>query len=132
MKVVSMQEAKDQLEQLIEEASCGELIEITNGDKKVFLAPNYMFLDLEEGSPELEVELLKAVNGPHSPYSSEEMRAACEQIAMKATTLKEEGSSELKAELLKTAKGPFKPFRITELREIADRALAEHRAKQVK
>jgi hypothetical protein len=81
MKVVSMQEAKDQFEKLIEEASRGELIEITNGDKKVTLAPNYMFLDLEEDSPELEAELLKAVKGPHSPYSSEEMRAACEKIA---------------------------------------------------
>jgi hypothetical protein len=80
MKAVSMQEAKDQLEKLIEEASHGELIEITNGDKKVTLAPNYMFLGLEEDSPELEAELLKAVNGPHSPYSSEEMRAACEKI----------------------------------------------------
>lgn len=80
MKAVSMQEAKDQFEKLIEEVSRGELIQITNGDKKVTLAPNYMFLDLEEESPELEAELLKAVNGPHSPYSSEEMRAACEKI----------------------------------------------------
>ena len=83
MKVVSLQEAKDQLEKLIEEASAGKLIEITNGDKKVTLAPNYMFLDIEVDSPELEAELLKAVNGPHSPYSSEEMRAACEEIVRK-------------------------------------------------
>jgi hypothetical protein len=37
-------------------------------------------LNLEKDSPELEAELLKAANGPFSPYSSEEMRAACEQI----------------------------------------------------
>lgn len=36
-------------------------------------------LDLERDSPELAAELLKAVRGPHSPYSSEEMRAACER-----------------------------------------------------
>jgi PHD/YefM family antitoxin component YafN of YafNO toxin-antitoxin module len=83
MKAVSAKEAKEHFEQLIEEASRGELIVITNGDKKVTLAPNYMFLDLEEDSPELEAELLKAVNGPHSPYSSEEMRAACEEIIRK-------------------------------------------------
>jgi len=83
MKAVSIQEAKDQFEQLIEEASRGELIVISSGDKKVTLAPNYMFLDLEEDSPELEAELLKAVNGPHSPYSSEEMRSACEEIVRK-------------------------------------------------
>jgi len=83
MKAVSIQEAKDQFEQLIDEASRGELIVISNGDKKVTLAPNYMFLDLEVDSPELEAELLKAVNGPHSPYSSEEMRSACEEIVRK-------------------------------------------------
>ena len=38
-------------------------------------------LDLEQDSPELEAELLKAVRGPHSPYSVEEMRAACERVA---------------------------------------------------
>ena len=83
MKAVSIQEAKDQFEQLIDEASRGELIVISNGDKKVTLAPNYMFLDLEVDSPELEAELLKAVNGPHSPYSSEEMRSGCEEIVRK-------------------------------------------------
>ena len=36
-------------------------------------------LDLERDSPELEAELLKAVRGPHSPYSSQEMRTACER-----------------------------------------------------
>jgi hypothetical protein len=79
MKAVSMQEAKDQLEKLIEEASHGELIEITNGDKKVTLAPNYMFLDLEEDSPELEAELLKAVNGPHHPMREGELREIADQ-----------------------------------------------------
>jgi hypothetical protein len=52
---------------------------VTDGDRRVTLEPG-VALDLEEDSPELEVELLKAVNGPHSPYSSEEMRAACDQI----------------------------------------------------
>lgn len=35
-------------------------------------------LDPEEDSPELEAELLKAVRGPHKPYSYAEMRAVCE------------------------------------------------------
>ena len=52
---------------------------LTDGDKRVTLEPGAP-LDLEEDSPELEAELLKAVNGPHSPYSSEEMRDACERI----------------------------------------------------
>ena len=37
-------------------------------------------LDPEVDSPELEAELLKAIDGPYSPYSSEEMRAVVEQI----------------------------------------------------
>jgi hypothetical protein len=36
-------------------------------------------LDLEEDSPELEAELLKAVRSEHTPYSSDEMRAICER-----------------------------------------------------
>jgi hypothetical protein len=51
---------------------------LTDGDKQVTLAPRV--LDLEEDSPELEAELLKAANGPFTPYSPEEMRAACEKI----------------------------------------------------
>jgi len=32
-------------------------------------------LDLEKDSPELEAELLKAIDGPFAPYSAEEMKA---------------------------------------------------------
>jgi hypothetical protein len=79
MKAVTVQEAEGQLGKLIAEALQGETIVLSDGDKKVTLLPG-VALDLEEDSPELEAELLKAVNGPHSPYSSEEMRAACEKI----------------------------------------------------
>ncbi len=78
MKAVSIREAEGQLGRLVAEACRGEMIVLTDGDKQVTLAPRV--LDLEEDSPELEAELLKAVKGPHSPYSSEEMRAACEKI----------------------------------------------------
>ena len=37
-------------------------------------------LDLDNDSPELEAELLKAIDGPFAPYSSEEMRALGERI----------------------------------------------------
>jgi hypothetical protein len=37
-------------------------------------------LDPEVDSPELEAELLKAIDGPYTPYSSEEMRAIVERI----------------------------------------------------
>jgi hypothetical protein len=77
MKAVSIREAEGQLGQLVAEACRGETIVLTDGDKQVTLEPR--ILDLEEDGPELEAELLKAVNGPHSPYSSAEMRAACEK-----------------------------------------------------
>lgn len=37
-------------------------------------------LDPEVDSPELEAELLKAIDGPYKPYSSEEFRKIGEQI----------------------------------------------------
>ena len=36
--------------------------------------------DPEVDGPELEAELLKAVDGPYTPYSSEELRAIGERI----------------------------------------------------
>jgi hypothetical protein len=36
--------------------------------------------DPETNSPELEAELLKAIDGPYTPYSAKEMRALGERI----------------------------------------------------
>jgi hypothetical protein len=79
VKAISIWEAQGQLGELIAKACRGETIVLADGDRRVTLEPG-VALDLEEDSPELEAELLKAVNGPHSPYSSEEMRTACERI----------------------------------------------------
>jgi len=79
MKAISIQEAQGQLGKLVAEACSGEVIVLTDGDKQVTLEPGVP-LNLEEDSPELEAELLKAADGPFTPYSSEEMRAACEKI----------------------------------------------------
>jgi hypothetical protein len=38
-------------------------------------------LDPEVDSPELEAELLKAANGPFTPFAPEDLRQACEQVA---------------------------------------------------
>jgi hypothetical protein len=78
MKAVSIREAEGQLGQLVAEACRGETIVLTDGDNRVTLAPRV--LDLEEDSPELEAELLKAVSGPHAPWKPEEFR----EIADKA------------------------------------------------
>ena len=79
MKAISVGEAQGQLGRLIAEACRGEVIVLTDGDKRVALEPQVP-LDLEEDSPELEAELLKAIDGPYTPYSSEEFRTIGERI----------------------------------------------------
>ena len=79
MKTLTVQEAQRQLGQLIAEANQGQVIVLTDGRQKVTLQPGAA-LDLEEDSPELEAELLKAVDGPYTPYSAEELRRIVERI----------------------------------------------------
>lgn len=73
VKSLTLLEAEGQLGQLIAEACRGELVVLTDGDKQVVLEPRVP-LDLEEDTPELEAELLRAVNGPHSPFAEGELR----------------------------------------------------------
>lgn len=79
MKTLTVQEAQAQLGQLIAEANRGNVIVLTDGGQKVTLLPGEA-LDLEQDSPELEAELLKAIDGPYTPYSQEEMRGIVERI----------------------------------------------------
>ncbi len=79
MKAISVGEAQGQLGRLVAEACRGKCIVLTDGDKRVALEPQAP-LDLEEDSPELEAELLKAIDGPYTPYSSEDFRTIGERI----------------------------------------------------
>jgi hypothetical protein len=79
VKTLTVQEAQGQLGELIAAANSGDMIMLTNGVQKVTLVAGDV-LDPEEDAPELEAELLKAIDGPYSPYSSEEMRAIVERI----------------------------------------------------
>lgn len=79
MKTLTIREAQGQLAQLIAAAHGGENIVLTDGDLRVALEPQKE-LNLEEDSPELEAELMKAANGPFTPYSPDEMRARCDEI----------------------------------------------------
>ena len=72
MKAISILEAQGQLGELIAQACRGETIVLTDGNNEVTLAPHV--LDLDGNSPELEAELLKAANGPHSPFRERELR----------------------------------------------------------
>jgi hypothetical protein len=78
MKAVTIQEAQGQLGELIAEACRGEFIVLTDGDRQVALEPR-LALDLEEDSPELEAELLRAVNGPHAPLAEGELRETADK-----------------------------------------------------
>ena len=76
---MTVREAQGQLAELISEAHRGAVIALTDGDKQVWLDTQRP-LDLETDNPELETELLKAIDGPFTPYSSEEMRSIGERI----------------------------------------------------
>jgi hypothetical protein len=78
MKAVTIREAQGQLGELIAEACRGEFIVLTDGDRQVALEPR-VALDLEEDSPELEAELLRAVNGPHAPLAEGELRETADK-----------------------------------------------------
>jgi hypothetical protein len=82
MKAITIREAEGQLGQLVAEACRGETIVLTDGDNEVTLSPR-PFLDLEEDSPELEAELLKAVNGPHAPMREGELREIADRALRK-------------------------------------------------
>jgi hypothetical protein len=78
VKAISIREAQGQLGELIAQACRGETIVLTDGDNRVTLAPRV--LDLEEDGPELEAELLKAANGPFSPYHESELREIADRV----------------------------------------------------
>jgi hypothetical protein len=79
VKTLTVGEAQGQLAELIAEAYQGAVIVLTDGEKHVWLDTQKP-PDLETDNPELEAELLKAIDGPFSPYSSEEMRSIGERI----------------------------------------------------
>ncbi len=79
MKAVTVREAQPCLRELIARACEGELIVLTDGEKQVTLEP-HVPLDFEKDSPELEAELLKAIDGPFTPYSAEEMKAIGKRV----------------------------------------------------
>ena len=72
-------EAQGQLAELIAEAHRGAVIVLTDGEKQVRLDTRKP-LDLETDNLELEAELIQAIDGPFTPYSSQEMRSIGERI----------------------------------------------------
>ena len=79
VKVLSVNEAQGQLSELIAQAHRGVTVILKDGDKKVWLETREP-LSLDTDNPELESELLKAIDGPFTAYSGEEMRHIGEGI----------------------------------------------------
>ncbi|MEW6302948.1 MAG: hypothetical protein AB1705_05725 [Verrucomicrobiota bacterium] len=81
MKTLTVHEAEGHLGELLVEAAKGNVIVLTDGEIEVTLTPRSAGpLDLEEDNPELEAELLKAIDGPYTPYSKQELKAMGERI----------------------------------------------------
>ena len=79
MKTMSVGEAEGQLPQLLAQAFNGETIILKDGDRAVTLSPGNL-LDLDEESPELAAELLKAAKGPFTPYSRADLEAVAARV----------------------------------------------------
>ncbi|PWU13264.1 MAG: hypothetical protein C5B50_19695 [Verrucomicrobia bacterium] len=85
MKTVNITADQPELRKLVEQACDGEPVILAYGDKKVKLEPfvavgGAVDLDLQEDSPELEAELLKAVRSPLTPYSRRDLDEIEEQV----------------------------------------------------
>ena len=91
MKTLTVRVGKEQMNTLLTETHRGDLIVLTDGDRRLELeaAPPFggaVDLDLEADSPELEVELLKAVQGAHGRFSETELRSIASQAREEHTT----------------------------------------------
>lgn len=90
MKTVTVQVAKEQFSRIIAEAHQGDVIVLTDGERRMMLEPSMVVggalnLDLEKDTPELAAELLKAAKGPFTPYSRQDLENVADQILRETT-----------------------------------------------
>ncbi len=84
MKTLTVQVAKEQFSKILNEAHRGDVIVLTDGERRMELeaTPPHggaVALNLDDDSPELEAELLKAAQGPHAPFSEGELRSIADR-----------------------------------------------------
>lgn len=80
MKTLTVHVAKEQLSRVLAEARRGDLVVLTDGERQMTFEPSISDLDLEQDSPELAAELLKAAKGPFTPYSRRDLETIAEQV----------------------------------------------------
>lgn len=78
MKTLTIREARARLGKLVKEVHKGAPVILVDGKRLVKLE-RYEALDPEYDNAQLEAELLRAVTGPHTPYSRKEMRAIADR-----------------------------------------------------
>lgn len=84
MKVVTVSDAQTRLAEIIYQVTEGECIVLKDGDREVTLVRRKSDeFNLDEDSPELEAELLKSIDEPLTPYSSEELHSIGQNILEK-------------------------------------------------
>ena len=91
MKTLTVQLAKEQFSHLLTEAHRGDVIVLTDGVRRMELeaTPPHggaLSFDLDEDSAALEAELLKAVKGPHAPFSEAELRGLADRALQEHRT----------------------------------------------
>lgn len=90
MKTVTVHVAKEQFSRIIAEAHRGDVVILTDGERQITLEASggngaALDLDLENDSPELAAELLKAAKGPFTPYSRRDLENVAEQVLRETT-----------------------------------------------
>ena len=85
MKTFTVREAEGQLARLISAANEGEIIVLKDGEKESTLYSSRA-LDRAEDNPELQAELLKAVDGPHAPLREGELREIADKVVREHKT----------------------------------------------
>ncbi|MBI5385213.1 MAG: hypothetical protein HZA90_11075 [Verrucomicrobia bacterium] len=79
MKTMTVDQAKTRLGKLVDQVHGGAPVLLVHKNKLVKLE-RFEPLDPEFDSPELEAMLLKAVTGPHSPYSKRDLEDVAAKV----------------------------------------------------
>jgi hypothetical protein len=83
MKILTLDQARDQLGDLCDDAQQGEMVFLKRGSETFILqsasrASSTQQIDWDD--PALEEELVKAVEGPHAPLGENELKDRSEAI----------------------------------------------------
>ena len=79
MKTLTVAQAKPKLAKIVDKAHAGSPVILIHKNKLVKVE-RYEPVDPEFDSPEMEAMLLKAVTGPHTPYSRKDLEEVAARV----------------------------------------------------